>query len=109
MFSKVKEFFKRYDFNTVTGITGATEEEIKLVADTMVKNKPGTILYALGMTQHTVGVQNIRSFGVLQLLLGNVANPAAALTPCAAGRMCRVLRIWPVCLAICRAIIAPES
>jgi formate dehydrogenase major subunit len=79
VFSKVKEFFKRYDFNTVTGITGATEEEIKLVADTMVKNKPGTILYALGMTQHTVGVQNIRSFGVLQLLLGNVGKPGSGI------------------------------
>ncbi len=79
IFSKIKDFFKRYDFDTVTGITGATEEQIKLVADTMVQNKPGTILYALGMTQHTVGVQNIRSFGVLQLLLGNVGKPGSGI------------------------------
>ena len=79
IFSKIKEFFKRYDFDTTANITGATAEEIKLVADTMVKNKPGTILYALGMTQHTVGVQNIRSFGVLQLLLGNVGKPGSGI------------------------------
>ena len=79
VFSKVKEFFKRYDFDTTVKITGATEEQIKLVADTMVENKPGTVMYALGMTQHTVGVQNIRSFGVLQLLLGNVGKPGSGI------------------------------
>jgi len=38
----------------------------------MAKNRPGSILYALGMTQHTTGVQGIRSFTILQLLLGNM-------------------------------------
>ena len=41
----------------------------------MAKNKPGSILYALGMTQHTTGVQGIRSFTILQLLLGNIGKP----------------------------------
>ena len=36
---------------------------------------PGSILYALGMTQHTTGVQGIRSFTILQLLLGNIGKP----------------------------------
>ena len=36
---------------------------------------PGTILYALGMTQHTTGVQGIRAFTILQLLLGNIGKP----------------------------------
>ncbi len=79
VFSKIKEFFKRYDFKTASAITGASEEEIKKVADTLVEYRPGTVMYALGMTQHTVGVQNIRSFGVLQLLLGNVGKPGAGI------------------------------
>jgi formate dehydrogenase major subunit len=41
----------------------------------MVKNRPGTILYALGMTQHTTAVQGIRAFTILQLLLGNMGKP----------------------------------
>ena len=41
----------------------------------MAKNRPGAILYALGMTQHTTGVQGIRSFTILQLLLGNIGKP----------------------------------
>jgi formate dehydrogenase major subunit len=77
VFSKLKEFFKRYDLNTASNICGIPEETIKLIADTYAKNKPGTILYALGMTQHTVGVQNIRSFGILQLLTGNVGKPGS--------------------------------
>ncbi|MFC1935484.1 formate dehydrogenase-N subunit alpha, partial [Chloroflexota bacterium] len=34
--------------------------------------KAGTIMYAMGTTQHTHGTQNIRSYSILQLLLGNV-------------------------------------
>ena len=41
----------------------------------MARNNPGSILYALGMTQHTTGVQGIRSFTILQLLLGNIGKP----------------------------------
>ena len=35
-------------------------------------DKSATILYAMGTTQHTVGVQNIRAYSILQLLLGNM-------------------------------------
>ncbi len=48
VFSKIKEFFKRYDFKTASAITGASEEEIKKVADTLVEYRPGTVMYALG-------------------------------------------------------------
>ena len=51
--------------------------QIQQIADTMAKHRPGTILYALGMTQHTTGVQGIRGFTILQLLLGNVGKPGS--------------------------------
>ena len=35
----------------------------------------GTIIYALGWTQHSIGVQMIRAAAMLQLLLGNVGRP----------------------------------
>lgn len=79
VFSKIKEFFKRYDFKTASDISGVPEDKIKLIADTLVENRPGTVMYALGMTQHTVGVQNIRSFGVLQMLLGNFGKPGSGI------------------------------
>lgn len=42
---------------------------------TGARDKAGTILYAMGWTQHTVGVQNIRAMTIIQLLLGNMGIP----------------------------------
>jgi formate dehydrogenase major subunit len=79
VFSKLRAFFKRYSLQTGSDISGVPAATIKKIADTMIANRPGTILYALGMTQHTVGVQNIRSFGVLQMLLGNLGKPGGGI------------------------------
>ena len=76
---KLREFYKRYDLQTSSNITGIPADEIQKIADVLINNRPGTVMYALGMTQHTVGVQNIRSFTVMQLLLGNVGKPGAGI------------------------------
>lgn len=75
VFAQLKRFYSRYTLQTGCDISGVPVEQIKLIADTMAKNRPGTIMYALGMTQHTVAVQNIRCYGILQMLLGNVGKP----------------------------------
>ncbi len=72
---KLAQHYGRYTFEAAAEISGIPAEQIKLIADTFVKNRPGTILYALGMTQHTTGVQGIRCYGILQLLLGNIGTP----------------------------------
>jgi formate dehydrogenase major subunit len=72
VFSALKKHYSRYTLEMGEKISGIPAEKIKLIAETFAKNKPGTILYALGMTQHTVGVQNIRCYCILQLLLGNI-------------------------------------
>ena len=75
IFTRLRKFFSRYTLEAGEQMTGIPAAQIKLIADTMVKNRPGTILYALGMTQHTTGVQGIRAFTILQLLLGNIGKP----------------------------------
>jgi formate dehydrogenase major subunit len=75
VFSRLKEHFARYTPKLASEVTGIPPEQIEKIAETFARNKPGTILYALGMTQHTVGIQNIRSYAVLQLLLGNIGKP----------------------------------
>jgi formate dehydrogenase major subunit len=75
VFSRLKAHYARYTPEVASGITGIPAEQIERIADTFAKNRPGTILYALGMTQHTVGIQNIRSYAILQLLLGNIGKP----------------------------------
>src|SRR5262245_12642295 len=72
IFARLKTFMSRYTPETGEKITGVPAAQIREIAETMAKNRPGTILYALGMTQHTTGVQGIRAFTILQLLLGNL-------------------------------------
>lgn len=76
VFQLLKKHYSRYDVDTVVGTTGtdkATYLEIcETYASTGEIGKAGTILYAMGGTQHTVGSQNIRIYALLQLLLGNI-------------------------------------
>lgn len=75
----LKKHFSRYDIKTVCKITGTPEnkylEVLKTYCTTGAPDKAGTIMYAMGTTQHTVGTQNVRSYAILQLLLGNMGKP----------------------------------
>ena len=75
VFSRLRTFVSRYTLEMGERITGIPADQIKQIAEMMAANRPGSILYALGMTQHTTGVQGIRSFTILQLLLGNIGKP----------------------------------
>lgn len=77
VFARLKDFVSRYTPEVGERITGIPAPQIQQIADIMAKNRPGAILYALGMTQHTTGVQGIRGFTILQLLLGNVGKPGS--------------------------------
>ena len=76
VFQLLRRHYSRYTLDKVSDITGVSRENLLKVyqayAATGAPEKSGTILYALGWTQHTVGVQNIRSAAILQLLLGNI-------------------------------------
>lgn len=76
VFQLMKAHYSRYDLEKVSAITGTPVEDLKAVYETYTstgtRDKAGTILYALGWTQHTVGVQNIRTMAMIQLLLGNI-------------------------------------
>src|SRR6201993_630523 len=77
VFANLKKFVSRYTPDMGERITGIPAAQIQQIAEIMAKNRPGSILYALGMTQHTTGVQGIRGFTILQLLLGNVGKPGS--------------------------------
>lgn len=79
VFMKLKEHFKDYTFEKASNITGMPVDKMKLVAETFVSRRPGTILYALGMTQKTVGTQGIRMYAIIQLLLGNMGMPGGGI------------------------------
>ncbi|MGQ9926140.1 MAG: formate dehydrogenase-N subunit alpha [Chloroflexaceae bacterium] len=79
VFSILKRHFARYTPEMVERICGTPRDRFLEVASlycsTGAPDKAGTILYAMGTTQHTVGVQNIRAYAILQLLLGNIGIP----------------------------------
>ena len=56
----------------VERVAGVPEAEVKLAAQTMAENRPGTIVWCMGGTQHTIGNNNTRAYCVLQLALGNM-------------------------------------
>ena len=76
MFQLLKQHFSRYDADAVCRITGTPKENYLRVCDlytsTFAPDRAGTWLYAMGTAQHSHGTQNIRSYAILQLLLGNI-------------------------------------
>jgi len=76
VYQLLKKHYSRYDLDIVSRITGTPKEKLLEVYKEYTKTgkvgKAGTIMYAMGWTQHTVGVQNIRAMGIIQLLLGNM-------------------------------------
>jgi formate dehydrogenase-N alpha subunit len=72
----MKAHYARYTPDVVTNLTGSPKEGFlkicELLGETSAANKVGTVLYALGWTEHTVGAQNIRTMAMIQLLLGNI-------------------------------------
>ncbi len=79
IFSKLVENVSSYTLEEVEKITWVEKEKIRQIAETLAKNKPATILYSMGATQHTTAVQYIRSYAVLQLLLGNIGVPGGGI------------------------------
>jgi formate dehydrogenase-N alpha subunit len=79
VFQLLKKHVERYTPETVEKICGVPKETFLKVAEVVTSTgnaeRVGTILYALGWTQHSVGVQMIRTAAMLQLLLGNVGRP----------------------------------
>lgn len=76
VFQILKRHLARYDIQTVSKITGTPEDVYRKICETYCSTgqpgKAGNIVYAMGITQHTYGAQNVRAIAMLQLLLGNI-------------------------------------
>lgn len=78
VFQLLKAHFSRYTPEMVERICGTPKDQFLKVAEmyasTGTPERVGTILYALGWTQHSTGSQNIRTMAMIQLLLGNIGR-----------------------------------
>ena len=83
VFQKLKRHFARYTPEMVEQVCGIPPALFHKVADTLVQasgpDKTAAICYAVGWTQHSKGVQIIRTASILQLLLGNIGRPGGGI------------------------------
>ncbi|MEP7069316.1 MAG: molybdopterin-dependent oxidoreductase, partial [Usitatibacter sp.] len=70
---KIKaEVMTKWTPDKVTEVTGVSEADVYVAAETMAKNKPSTIIWCMGQTQHSTGNAFVRASCILQLALGNI-------------------------------------
>ncbi len=83
VFQIVRRHFSRYTPEMVSRICGISEADFLAVADALIQNsgreRTSAFCYAVGWTQHSVGVQMIRAAAILQLLLGNIGRPGGGI------------------------------
>lgn len=80
-FEEFKANVLQYTPDLVSEITGIPVEKLYQAAEILGTTKPGAILWAMGITQHIVGVQNVRTCANLQMLLGNIGVPGGGVNP----------------------------
>jgi formate dehydrogenase major subunit len=83
VFQILKRHFARYTPELVEEVCGVPRDAFLRIADAFCRasgpDHTGAICYAVGWTQHSVGVQIIRTAAILQLLLGNVGRPGGGI------------------------------
>ena len=83
VFQILKRHFARYTPELVAATCGCSVEEFEWYCEQVCANsgpeRTGAFCYAVGWTQHTVGVQLIRTAAIIQLLLGNIGRPGGGI------------------------------
>jgi len=74
---------KKWTPAKVANVTGVPEERLYQITRAFATRKPGTLIWAMGLTQHSIGSSNTRMAPILQLALGNMGR---------AGGGCNILR-----------------
>jgi len=80
-FEELKAMVMGYPPERAAEICGVTPEEIIKAAHLLAENRPGALLYAMGITQHITGHQNVLSCANLQMILGNMGVPGGGVNP----------------------------
>jgi formate dehydrogenase major subunit len=83
VFQILKRHFRRYTPEMVAKVCGVPPALLVEVASSLIANsgreRTSAFVYSVGWTQHTVGVQYIRTASIIQLLLGNIGRPGGGI------------------------------
>lgn len=71
---QIRTEVKKWTPEETERVTGVPGEQLRRVARTLANNRPGTIVWCMGGTQHTNGNNNTRAYCILMLALGNIGT-----------------------------------
>lgn len=80
-YAAVFETVKKYTPDYVESITGIAADDIRRAAEIYAGAEKATIIYAMGITQHTTGVDNVLSLANLAMITGNIGLPGMGVNP----------------------------
>ena len=80
-YEALEKVVSAYSPEKVAAITGVRPYDIEMMAELYAKNPPSSLLYAMGITQHTTGVDNVKSCCNLAMLCGNVGIASGGVNP----------------------------
>lgn len=80
-FDEFKTTVMQYPPEKVAEITRVPVEKLYEAAEIIASSKPTAVLWAMGITQHIVGVRNVMTLANLQMLLGNMGKPGGGVNP----------------------------
>jgi formate dehydrogenase alpha subunit len=80
-FDAFKAAVENYTPDKVEAITEIAQADLEKMAELYATNSPASILYAMGITQHTTGVDNVKSICNLAMLCGNVGVKSGGVNP----------------------------
>ncbi|MBI2934394.1 MAG: formate dehydrogenase subunit alpha [Chloroflexi bacterium] len=76
-----KESVAKFDLDFVEKTTGVPGRQVVEAARMYAGSKPGSILYAMGITQHSHGTDNVSAIANLAMLTGNIGKPSSGVNP----------------------------
>ena len=71
-FDALKAMVENYTPDKVEAISGVAQADLEKMAELYATNSPAALMYAMGITQHTTGVDNVKSCCNIAMLCGNV-------------------------------------
>ncbi len=80
-YQELKRVVERYEPSYVEGITGIPAKVLEEAAHIYAGTRKAMIVFAMGITQHTTGVNNVKSLANLAMLTGHVGFPAMGVNP----------------------------
>jgi len=73
----IRKEVEKWPPDEVERVTGLKEAQVKRIAETFAKQRPSTLIWAMGQTQYSFGTANVRASCILLLATGNVGRPGA--------------------------------